>query len=51
MLIEGENDSSEEIQKECEWILENLGDGVPVHFSHFSRIINLMAENLPILKH
>lgn len=35
MLIEGENDSSEEIQKECEWILENLGDGVPVHFSAF----------------
>ena len=35
MLIEGENDSSEEIQAECEWILENLGDNVPIHFSAF----------------
>ena len=35
MLIEGENDSQEEIQSECEWILENLGDTIPLHFSAF----------------
>ena len=35
MLIEGENDSEDEIQAECEWILENLNDCVPVHFSAF----------------
>ena len=35
MLIEGENDSSEELQAECEWILKNLGDCVPLHFSAF----------------
>ena len=35
MLIEGENDSTEEIQAECDWITENLGYCVPVHFSAF----------------
>ena len=35
MLIEGENDSAEEIHSECDWILENLGECVPVHFSAF----------------
>lgn len=35
MLIEGENDSEDEIKSECEWILENLNDSVPVHFSAF----------------
>ena len=33
MLIEGENDQY--IEKECEWILENLGDSIPLHFSAF----------------
>lgn len=34
MLIEGENDQY--VEKECEWILENLGDCVPLHFSAFT---------------
>jgi len=33
MIIEGEND--QHIEQECEWILENLGDSVPLHFSAF----------------
>ena len=33
MLIEGENDR--EVPEECEWILDNLGDSVPLHFSAF----------------
>ena len=33
MLIEGENDQY--VEKECEWILNNLGDNVPLHFSAF----------------
>ena len=33
MLIEDENDYL--ITKECEWILENLGDCVPLHLSAF----------------
>ena len=35
MLIEGENDKPEEIQAECQWILNNLGNTVPLHFSAF----------------
>ena len=35
LLIEGENDSDREIKDECQWILENVGDCVPLHFSAF----------------
>ena len=35
LLIPDENDSPEEIKQECEWILENLGDSVPLHFTAF----------------
>lgn len=35
LLIEGENDSEAELQKECKWIVEELGDDVPLHLSAF----------------
>jgi len=35
LLIPGENDSPEEIKNECDWILNNLGDSVPLHFTAF----------------
>lgn len=35
LLIEGENDSDDELKKMCEWIVENLGVAVPLHFSAF----------------
>jgi pyruvate formate lyase activating enzyme len=35
LLIPGENDSSEEIERECAWIRENLGLDVPLHFTAF----------------
>jgi pyruvate formate lyase activating enzyme len=35
LLIPDENDSEEEIKKECDWILKNLGDAVPLHFTAF----------------
>lgn len=35
LLIPGENDSPEEIQQMCDWILEHLGDEVPLHFTAF----------------
>ncbi|MFA7658738.1 MAG: AmmeMemoRadiSam system radical SAM enzyme [Candidatus Gastranaerophilaceae bacterium] len=35
LLIEGENDSEDEIERECEWIVRNLGTDVPLHFSAF----------------
>ncbi len=35
MIIEGENNSDDEIKRECDWIVENLGFNVPLHFSAF----------------
>lgn len=35
LLIPEENDSEEEIKKMVDWILKNLGDEIPVHFTAF----------------
>lgn len=35
LLIDGENTSESELQKECDWIVENLDKDVPLHFSAF----------------
>jgi len=35
LLIPGENDSADELKKMIDWILENLGDEVPLHFTAF----------------
>jgi pyruvate formate lyase activating enzyme len=35
LLIPGENDSEDEIKQMSNWILKNLGDSVPLHFSAF----------------
>lgn len=35
LLIPDENDSDEEISNECDWILNNLGEDVPLHFTAF----------------
>jgi len=35
LLIPGKNDSPEELQNMCSWILGNLGDSVPLHFTAF----------------
>jgi pyruvate formate lyase activating enzyme len=35
LLIPDENDSTEEIKQECDWILKNLGDTIPLHFTAF----------------
>lgn len=35
LLIPDENDSDEEIKNECDWILENLGENIPLHFTAF----------------
>lgn len=35
LLIEGENDSEDEIVSECAWIKNNLGIDTPIHFSAF----------------
>ena len=35
LLIPDLNDSNEELDRQCDWILKNLGDEVPLHFSAF----------------
>ena len=35
LLIPNENDSEEEIKRMCDWILKNLGEEVPLHFTAF----------------
>ncbi|WP_316977421.1 AmmeMemoRadiSam system radical SAM enzyme [Shumkonia mesophila] len=35
LLIPGENDSTEELERMVAWVVENLGPDVPLHFSAF----------------
>lgn len=35
LLIPDENDSTQEIQEQCDWIIKNLGPDIPLHFSAF----------------
>lgn len=35
LLIPGENDSPDEIARLCDWVAENLGPEVPLHFTAF----------------
>lgn len=35
LMIPEENDDTEETKRLCEWVLENLGDSVPLHFTAF----------------
>lgn len=35
LIVPGRNDDDEMIRRECEWIAENLGPDVPLHFSRF----------------
>jgi len=44
LLIPDENDSQEEIKNECEWILKNLGDSIPLHFTAFHPDFKMMNK-------
>lgn len=35
LLIEGENDSDDELRRQCDWIAEKIGTTTPLHFSAF----------------
>ena len=35
LLIPGHNDSEAELDRQCDWIVENLGTEVPLHFTAF----------------
>ncbi|MFZ5509507.1 MAG: AmmeMemoRadiSam system radical SAM enzyme [Pseudomonadota bacterium] len=42
LLIPGKNDSNEEIEAECKWIMRELGSDVPLHFTAFHPDYKLM---------
>jgi len=42
LLIPGENDNTEETRRLCAWILANLGDSVPLHFTAFHPDFRMM---------
>ena len=44
LLIPGENDSEQEITEMCEWIADNLGLDVPLHFSAFHPAWKMMDK-------
>ncbi len=46
LIIPTLNDSAKEIKQMCEWIKNNLGDNVPIHFSRFHPEYKL--KNLPV---
>ena len=35
LLIPGENDSADELKQMCDWIVNHLGESVPLHFTAF----------------
>ena len=35
LLIEGENDGEEDLKRQFDWILKNIGDEIPIHLSAF----------------
>ncbi len=35
LVIPSKNDGSEEIRNYCKWVVENLGEATPIHFSRF----------------
>lgn len=45
LLIPDENDSDEEIKNQCEWIIQNIGDQVPLHFTAFHPDFKMINKN------
>ena len=45
LLIPDENDSADELKRMCEWILINLGDEVPLHFTAFHPDFKMRGKN------
>ncbi len=44
LMISGENDGEDETKRLCHWVLENLGDTVPIHFTAFHPDFKMMDK-------
>jgi pyruvate formate lyase activating enzyme len=42
LMIPGENDDPDETSRLCDWVLTNLGDSVPIHFTAFHPDFKMM---------
>ncbi len=42
LLIPGQNDSPAQLKAQCQWIADNLGPGVPLHFTAFHPAYRMM---------
>ncbi len=47
LLIPGFNDGDEELKRMCAWLLKNLGDQVPLHFSGYHPDFKMTAPKTP----
>lgn len=45
LIIEGENDNPDDLKRQYNWILENLGDEIPLHLSAFHP--DYKMQNIP----
>ncbi|MFH1655747.1 MAG: AmmeMemoRadiSam system radical SAM enzyme [Candidatus Omnitrophota bacterium] len=53
LVIPGLNDNPDDIRKMCQWIKDNLGSDVPLHFSRFSpayRLTNIISTPIETLE-
>lgn len=49
LIIPSLNDDNDELKQMCEWVLENLGDDVPLHFTAFHPDFKLQnIESTPV---
>ncbi len=44
LMIPGENDDLEETKQLCDWVLKNMGDSVPLHFTAFHPDFKMMDK-------
>jgi hypothetical protein len=50
LIIPGENDNPKEIEQMCQWIMDNIGPDVPLHFTAFHPDYKLQDKNNTPLK-
>lgn len=47
LLIPEENDAPDEIERMCDWILSNVGDSIPLHFTAYHPDFRLKRPHTP----
>jgi pyruvate formate lyase activating enzyme len=50
LLIPGENDSEEELKEMCYWIVNNLGENIPLHFTAFHPDFKMLNKSRTLAK-